>query len=125
MGVFDRQIATATRVIKAKGELCQWQSAAAPVIADPTKPWIATQAAPVNRLVSILFPTSSSDPLLKLIAGSSIEQGKSKGLMAAVSFVPQLTDTVTRTDGTVLAINKLDQLKPNGQSILWYLEFKQ
>jgi hypothetical protein len=124
MGVFDRQIAQALRQIAAKGEACFWNVASAPLSDDPTTPWIATDTTTPPIPVFILF-TSSPNTGYKIKAGSNVEQNISKGIMASVTFTPQLSDTVTRSDGTVLQLDSIDPLKPNGQVIMYYLEFKQ
>ena len=124
MGVYDRQTAQATRMIKAKGELVTWNFGLAPIANDPDKPWIASNYVPTTQNVSILFTSGRSGAFAKLIAGSNVESGKQTGIMHAVNFVPSLSDTVTRSDGTVLGLSSIDSLEPNGPVILWYLEFK-
>jgi hypothetical protein len=124
MGVFDRQIAQAARLIAAKGELCQWQSAA-PVITAPDKPWIPTTQAPTLYSVRILFTANGNNSLFKLLSGSSVAAGKKTGLMASVSFLPDPKDVVIRSDGTKLAFESVDALSPNGEVILWWLTIKQ
>jgi hypothetical protein len=124
MGVYDRQIAQATRQIKAKGEPVVWNIGLAPIANDPDKPWIVANDVPTTQNVSILFPSGSSNSLAKLIAGKNVEAGKLNGIMHAVNFVPSMSDTVTRSDGTTLGLSSIEPLAPNGQAILWYLEFK-
>jgi hypothetical protein len=119
MGVFDSQIALATRLIKAKGEVCTWRKAAAPVVADPSKPWIKTDGAPTDSNVSIVWVSSSSNPFAALTAGSGIEAAGQEGIMAKQSFTPDPKDMIVTSDGTLLQITKLTPVAPNGIPILW------
>lgn len=123
-GLFDRAIATATRLIAKDGDPCTWVSAAAPSVADPDQPWIMTDNAPVTYQVPIVFVNESSNPFAKLVTGSQIPGSGKRGLMATVPFTPQLTDTVIRSDGTKMALLSIDPLDPNGAKILWKLVFK-
>lgn len=122
---YFRQTAQAKRLIAAKGELCQWLSVAAPIAADPAKPWVKSDAGPVANAVSILFTSSGGNSLFKLLAGSSVPAGKKQGLMATVGFTPGPKDSVVRSDGTKLGIESVDSLAPNGEVILWWITFKQ
>jgi hypothetical protein len=119
MGVYDRQIALATRLIKAKGEVCTWRKAAAPVVANPSMPWIKTDGAPTDATVSILWVSSSSNPFAALTAGSEIESGGQEGIMAKQSFTPDLKDVIVTGDGTILQLTKLTPVAPNGTPIIW------
>src|SRR5579862_595179 len=108
MGVYDRQIATAKRLIKAKGQLVTWvpQSVATP---DGTKPWktIPNGTPPAPVPVSIVFTDISKRPiyaLFKLMQGTAVIDGEIEGLMAQVTFVPSINDTVQR--GTVNLVVK-------------------
>jgi hypothetical protein len=125
MGVYDRQIAQVNRQVTAKGEQCIWNQASAPVVADPTKPWITSKGQPEAQTVSILFTSSASNALARLLAGSNVETGKLRGIMPAQSFTPDLNDQIVRSDGTVLELDSVEPLAPNGQVILWWLGFKQ
>lgn len=123
-GLIGRAIATAQKQVAVYGEPCSWISTPEPVTADATKPWVQTPtAAPQGVPVSILFVKGSS-PFMQLMAGSDQEQSRQNGLMAAVGFTPKADDSVVRSDGTVLAIESIDALKPNGEIILWRLVFK-
>jgi hypothetical protein len=124
MGIFDPQIELAKRQIAAKGELCQWIGAVAPVVLDASKPWVKEPGVAEQHDVRILFTSSGSNSLFKLIAGN-VTASKRTALMAPVSFVPTPNDTVVRSDGTKLEIESVDSLAPNGQIILWWITFKQ
>jgi hypothetical protein len=119
MGVYDRQTALATRLIKAKGEVCIWRRAAAPVVADPSKPWIKTDGAPTDATVSIVWVSDNGDPFAALSTASSVESGGQQGLMHVTPFTPDLKDMIITGDGTILQLTKLTPVAPNGTPILW------
>lgn len=126
MGVYDRQAAQALKQIEAKGEPVKWNFATPVSMPDESKPWIVATGDPTSKDVSLLFTSNSSNSLARLIAGSNIESSKLKAIMPDYGFVPNVKDTVTRSDGTtVLQIDSVNPLAPNGQGIIWYLEFKK
>lgn len=125
MGKFDSQIATAQRLIKENGQLVSWKQQSV-AIADDTKPWNSSRANEVSYPVYIVFLSPRSNGLLnvfQLLKGTDITTGGNRGLMGAVTgFTPQITDKVIR-DGVTYAINSIDVLAPNGQTILYKIEF--
>lgn len=125
MGRFDKQIATAKRAILKNGEKCVWRAPVA--VADPTKPWKPSSGAPVEYVdTPILFlPAGSINALVRLIKGTEVPTGSTSGLMAEVAFVPSVKDVVRRSDGSTLRIKSIDPLSPNGQIILYTIEFDQ
>jgi hypothetical protein len=125
MGVYDRETAQSLRLITAKGEACSWMQAQDAFGADPSKPWIMVTPASVIHSVRILFVSNSSSPLLMLLQGSGVETGKLKAIMPAVGFNPSLSDSVIRSDGSVLQIDSIEPVSPNGEVILWRLIFKR
>jgi hypothetical protein len=90
-------------------------------IPDTTQPWKTVVAQSIPLPVSILFTRGGS----KLVAGTNIEVATQLAIMPAYGFTPSMTDTVTRSDGSVLALESINPLSPNGQVIIWRLEFKQ
>lgn len=126
MGQFDRQIATALRLIKKNGQAVKWRSIANSIPTDPDKPWIgSTNPAPVEHDVFICFvPVKDQQwrKFLKYLTNTEVQIGDLAGLMGNVNFEPNPKDVVIR-DGVELAINNIDLLSPNGQKILWTLEF--
>lgn len=124
---YSRQTAAALRQIKAKGELVTWRIPAVAAVADPTQPWIVTNgAAAVDKSVSIVFlPLNRRlSQLIQYAPGTEVIAGEVYGLMGAVDFVPELTGTVIRTSGKVLAIQSIDPLEPNGEVIIYTVIFK-
>lgn len=128
MTVYASFIATALRLIAAKGELCQWREPAAVTVADPTKPWIETDsAAPATHNVRIaFFPIPKINSQLQRFMASKGGQpgGNVQGFMASVPFKPTVTGVVTRADGRVLAVRNLDPIEPDGTPIIWTIELQ-
>ncbi len=129
MGTYDSQIATAQRIIAAKGEACVWTPAVPGEAASSDTPWI-TPPDTVDPIVTYtgvpiaFFPLSRQfSQLLHYLKGSEVKVGSLYGLMPAVAFTPDLQDIVTRTDGTKLGITAIDPLSPNGEVILYTIEF--
>jgi hypothetical protein len=130
MGVYDRQIESAQRIILEKGEVCEWHVAATAVVADAEEPWNQTvddEADAVAHAPSIaFFPLSRQfSQLLRYLKGTEVVTGSLYGLMGAVDFTPKLTGIVERGDGTKLGITAIDPFSPNGEVIFYTIEFKQ
>lgn len=126
MGQFDRQIETAKRLIKKNGQLVTWRKLAA-TTPDASKPWLVAASTPTDyEDVSICFlpPGRVTQELIHYIKGSDVTTGNVQGLMAAQAFEPDAKDVVMR-DGKTLRIKSIDPLAPNGQSILYTIEFDQ
>jgi hypothetical protein len=129
MGRFDRQIETAKRAILKNGEFCTWRVPTAVVDTPPSDtPWKPTSDTPTDYDdISILFlPSSGSlNQLIHFIKGTEVTTGSTKALMASVAFVPSAKDVVIRSSGETLRIKSIDPLAPNGQNILYTIEFDQ
>jgi hypothetical protein len=125
MGVFDRQIATAKRMIAAKGQAVTWVKSG--ITPDVTQPWKATEVPPnpASYPVKIVFvtPGGNMGPLFRLLTGSEVPTGAPAGLMAAVSgFTPAINDSVNRA-GVNLIVKSIDIVAPNGEIILYKITF--
>jgi hypothetical protein len=121
---FDRQIATAQRLIANNGQTVQWRQSAPTV--NAAAPWVPGDNTNTDTDVSICFvPVQSSvtRKFLAAISGTDITVGKLAGLMGNVEFEPSIKDVVIR-DGVELAITSIDLLSPNGQKILYTIEFE-
>lgn len=124
MARFDRQIATALRLIQKNGQLVQW--VVKQNTQDPSQPWLEVEAAPVKHNVYICFLPVDKDnrEFINFLRGSNeLKIGSLIGLMGNVSFNPSGEDFVER-DGATLPILNIDPLSPNGQKILYTVEFK-
>uniref|UniRef100_A0AAU6W1F2 Head-tail joining protein n=1 Tax=Pseudomonas phage Pavpe01 TaxID=3138545 RepID=A0AAU6W1F2_9VIRU len=128
MGVYDRQVATAKRLIAKYGELVTWNSYGASVPEDPAEPWNPTDIEPDKHTVRVaFFPTGSSiSQLIRFMKNGDIETGNELGYMAQVPFVPSGKDTLTRTDGSEYRIKNIDPIDPNGEGVILYtVEFQE
>jgi len=125
MGQFDRQIATARRLIAKNGELCSWRSLSAGVVVDPLIPWQKSNGVDVGTDVRIVYLPRSrvNTAFLQALGKTSVSVGMEYGLMAAVSFTPKREDYVIRASGDKYKINAIDRLAPNGQIILYTIDF--
>lgn len=130
MGVYDRQIATAARLIAAKGQLCTWREPGAPT-GSPAAP---TAGAPTDYPVHIVFLSNAKNEglagLLSMFPDlPDVPTGGMRGLMPAVPFTPSLLGRVARAatfTGPILNLmdeKGIDVLAPNGEIILYYLRF--
>ena len=126
MGVFDRQVATALRLISEKGQTVTWVKKANPVFADPNKPWIKTDGSDVSYSVKVVFFPIYRD--LKenqaVMDYTRREVGAEMCFMGQVSFNPELSDILIR-DGVSLIVKNIDTIRPNGEVILHEIEFEK
>lgn len=124
MARFDRQIQTALRLIKKNGKLVKWRQPQS--LDDAAEPWKVTPAAPVDRDVYICFlPVNKENrEFISYLRGNNeVKIGAVVGLMGNVSFEPSTEDIVIRGSETLQIFN-IDLLSPNGQKILYTVEFK-
>lgn len=124
MGTYDRQIAQAKRAIAAKGQWVLWNRISNGV-ADLATPWLPVDSASLGFVVKIVFLPEQSQLLdfVRAVQGTEVKSGHMQGLMGAVAFKPDPQDTVNR-DGVILQIDSIDELAPNGQTILYTVKFK-
>jgi len=127
MAVFNRQIAQAKRMIKAKGELVTWVKHTA-ISSNPAQPWNTSDPggpAPTPITAYIVFTNQKglADSLFHLMQGTSVPMGGPSGLMAQVPFVPEINDTVIRASGVKLVVKDFNVVSPNGEVILYKLAF--
>lgn len=133
MAQYDRQVATALKLIAKFGQQTGvlWNQANnTPVDGEP---WLA-EAAPVSYPVIIAFLpyTRIGHDFMAYLGKTEVPTGTIVGYMAGggLPFLPALADTVTRVDpGTqstdLYRIDDIDRLAPNGQNILWTVYFKR
>lgn len=119
---YQRQIATAKRMIAKKGAAVTWRS-----ITDPTpvvgQPWKDGTSGDVDYDVKILFlPAGQRLKFAALAAGNDIPEGVELGYMASVDFVPSVRDSIIR-GGVELRVTSIDPLQPDGTPILYELLF--
>lgn len=123
MGVYDRQIKQAQRLMK-KGQSVLWEKHT--VATDVAQPWKAHAGATAPTFpVRIVFlpPLKRSEFDTHLMEGSTVPEGRPRGLMGAVTgFVPAIDDTIIRGSERY-TIACMDILAPNGEVILYKINF--
>lgn len=124
MGVFDRTIATAKRLIARYGQDCLWQQPAPTTEDVPGYPTVGDKPEPIPVRIAWFAPRDlgrGTEEFMALMAGIEVPSGTEIGLLAGgLDFEPNDEDTVIR-DGNELSVKKLDRLAPNGQAILYYV----
>ena len=124
MARFDRAIATAERLIKRNGQAVTWVSVNR---APSSVAWKQGEAADVEYPVEVCFLPINQQmrQLFHYLRGTSeVPTGSVQGLMrGSVPFEPKLEDVVIR-DGETLRIKSIDLLSPNGQRVLYTIEFE-
>jgi hypothetical protein len=123
MGIYDRQIKVAKRLISQKGQLVVWRSF---VDGVKTLDWIPTIPTYNDYNVSIVFlpHTRMFMEFLRYMKGTDIPVGSLVGLMSAVNFVPSIRDIIVRPND-ILTIKAISPLAPNGDIIFYTLELEQ
>lgn len=122
MGTYDRQVATAERLIREKGKPVQVvrQSTTLP---DPNRPWEPGE--PVETLtdaygVFLNFNAQDMETMSKMAGASEIQSSDRKVLLAAAAAGAPLTtnDKLRDADGD-WSIEWVQVLAPNGENILY------
>lgn len=111
MGVYDRSIETAKRLIKEKGDSCLWKSRGGG--SHNVDICFVEQGNLVSELTAAFAPDSARSV------------GKSDAIMPVVPFTPRKGDLVVRSDGTELIVGSFSELKPGAQTILYFLSFSE
>lgn len=125
MGVYDRQTATALRLIGKYGAAVLWRSIDREP-ADPSQPWKGGPNTTTEHDATVaFFPYSiQTKALMQQLAGTDVIVGADYGLMGRVNFVPTIGDEViTGLDGRVRTVQAIDPLAPNGEIILYTIRF--
>ena len=128
MGTYDRQVATAERLIREKGKPVQVvrQTTTQP---DPDQPWLPGE--PTTTIddaygVFLNFNRKDMETLSKMQGASEIQVSDRKVLLAAaaVTASPTTTDLLRDEDGD-WSIESVQELAPNGESILYTLRVRR
>lgn len=127
MGTFDRQIATATRLIAKNGRACIWRALGNEASEDADKPWIKGEETTDDNTVSIVFlpDTSANLAFLRTLTNEAINVGDDYGLMSVGDFVPTNRAEIYDETGVTLlrGVKSVNPLAPNGEVILYTLRF--
>ena len=126
MGVFVRQIESARRLIRKKGQLVTWRKITNGPPADSAKPWqpgVPVQTDyPETAIVFLPITTVNTFLSRRYKNNSDIPEGTLYGIMEAVGFQPSQKDQVIR-DRVTYNVTAFDTLDPNGEgSIIYELE---
>lgn len=134
MGAFDRQVATAQRLIAKNGAAMKWCQPNDDAPDDPNKPWLGKNGIPTRYDVSLCF-LPEGDPFIRYMLGTGLEQsevpaGGLFALMGETEFIPTLRDWIalpaTPTIVYATVTDPIRNLSPNlDQNILWMLRFAQ
>lgn len=123
MGVYDRQIASAKRMIAAKGAECVWRR---PQRAEGGDAWNPKPGEPDDKPVRMVFFSPKdlgrgSGEFLAALRGTEVTTSNEIGLLAGgLDFEPSDADVIIRWDGEK-GIKSIDRLAPNGQAILYFV----
>lgn len=132
-GKYDRQAATAFRIIKDKGEAVVWAGERFAVTADAATPWLETSGVAFQEEANIaFFPLDRQwSELIRYLKGTEVVTGSVYGIMPPHAFIDTLTDVeklrcvVTRQDGAKFMPLTIEPLKINEQTILYTIEFRK
>lgn len=127
MGTYDRQIATAKRLIGKSGRACVWRAIIDGAAPDADKPWKKGDDQENDYDVKLLFlpDTRSNMAFLQSLGSEAINVGDDYGLIAAVDFVPTNRAEIYDETGTTLlrGVKSVEPLAPNGDVILYTIRF--
>lgn len=122
MGTYDRQVATAERLIREKGKPVQVVRQLT-TLPDPDRPWEPGE--PVETLtdaygVFLNFNAQDMETMSKMAGASEIQSSDRKVLLAAAAAGAPLTtnDKLRDADGD-WSIEWVQVLAPNGENILY------
>lgn len=128
MGTYDRQVATAERLIREKGKAVQLvrQTTTTP---DPTKPWEpgeSTETLTDAYGVFLNFNQNDMETMSKMAGASEVQASDRKVLLAAAAAgnPPTTNDKLRDADGD-WSIEWVQVLAPNGENILYTLRARR
>lgn len=119
MTEYTQAIATATRLIAKKGELCTWRQFD---IDNGDQDWNETSAGFTDYPVRIVFLPYGRTvaALLAQLNGTTVERLSLYGLMAPVPFTPKLRDLIISVRGELRPVT-MDILQPADEVVLYTL----
>lgn len=126
--VYERQQATAKRMIAAKG-MSAILSQVTPDFTDPDRPWVQIPGTTTNTNIKIvLLPFDSKFGQYKTQSWEKefgdVPTGVTQGLMFLLGVVPKVNDTII-AQGVTYNIIDIDTLAPNGETILYTLYLRK
>ena len=129
MGVFDRQIATAQRLIRRNGRLVYFRVSTPGAPIDPNKPWIlGDPTSVIHSVPMVLLPRDiRTERFMAALAGTDTVTGSDYGLMGAVPFTVEPNQHIysdQAATNVLRTIRNFDLLAPNGDPILYTIQFE-
>jgi hypothetical protein len=128
VGVFDRSIATAKRLIDKYGQDCHWQKPAPDDGGTPGYPETGVAPDPIPVRMAFFSPRDlgrGSEEFMAMMAGMDVSSSKEIGLLAGgLTFEPDDQDHIIRDPAGAaipVSIQKIDRLAPNGTPVLYYV----
>ena len=129
MAGYERQIATAKRLIAKRGQAVSWlvrpEGTTDPAEVAGASKWrpkaTGTVAAP-RPVIIAFFPVDQAKYESLRGMGVELTTGSQLGYMAAVPFTPSQKDTVLR-NGETLPVEHIEVIAPNGDTILYEIVF--
>lgn len=117
MAMYDRQIATAKRLIKKYG--VPTPVTYITITENSDKPWETTEVSSIETVPVCFLPVDSGTMrTLSMTPGTEVPKGAVLAYMGAVGFKVDLTTTL-QYDGRTWSIYWMDKLAPNGRPILY------
>lgn len=119
MGVYDRQIASALRMIAKYGELCTINSVVDTPVPDSNEPWNDGPNGPVPHVgIPIAFFPLNEKQRRTVQATDGDLTGYECAYIGQLSFALGLKDFIVRGSGKVAKVISFDALNPNGEGVI-------
>lgn len=129
MAGYERQIATAKRLIAKRGQAVSWlvrpEGTTDPAEVAGASKWRPKATGPVaapHPVIIAFFPVARTKYESLRGMGIELTTGAQLGYMAAVPFEPSQKDSVLR-NGKTLPVEHIEIIAPNGDPILYEIVF--
>ena len=123
--LYAEEAAMVLEMIAEAGQACTW--VVRPNVTEGvSNPWNATDGTEVEHDVIIaFFPIDrTTQRSMQLMLGTLVPVGSLLGLMGYHDFLPNLNDYVLR-GSEQLTLKNLDAIEPNGEQLLYMIEFEK
>ena len=121
MGVYDRQIASAKRMLAKFGELCTVNSIVDVPVSDPSQPWNDSPNLPVAHMgIRICFFPLNEKQRRTVQATDGDLTGYECAYIGQLPFTLGLKDFIVRSSGKIAKVISFDALDPNGEGVILY-----
>lgn len=119
--IYQRQIESAKRLIRSKGQLVLWRQFTDSPSAIKWKPETPTTT-DYNVYITFFPIMNVMKEFLRYMKDSDVPVGSIQGYMAAQTFEPTLRDIVI-AGSDIYNVKSINKLAPNGDTILYIIEF--